>query len=309
MTMPNVPSDNEKTSPRAAASSRSTATMFSYGGGNALRWLKNTPASQTEEAFITSLESALIDGVSQRTFKQALEWVRRTGEVFFGECTLMLGGQARRFEITLNPHINEQILGVANDLGERTPNDQAVRMLSLELAHRTKNLMAVISSLAIQTGRRAKSVDAFTKCFVGQIGALARAHDAIASTGWRGAALDEVIDGLVKTPRRGKGVSVNGDSASIFLSPSAVQNICMAFHELVSHCDKDASILITVSETKANKLTISWSSEKPRAPELMWTELLTDVIPMALGGGYSLDYESDMLRYSFETSDDYFSVV
>ena len=299
----------ESTPHHVGAPSRSTATMFSYGGEDQLRWLKNAPVTHSEETFVTTLEAALIDGVSQRTFKQVLQSVRKSGEAFFGECTLVYGGEMRRYEITLNPHINEQVLGVANDLGERTPNDQAVRMLSLELAHRTKNLMAVISSLAVQTGRRMDSMEAFTKCFVGQIGALARAHDAIASTGWRGAKLDEIIDALIKKPRRGKGVSIDGDTTSILISPSATQNVCMAFHELLTHCDEDASLLITVSATETGDLKISWSSKKPSAPELMWTELLKKVVPMALGGQSNLALEGENLEYTFDIAAEHFAAV
>jgi len=267
---------------------KSPATLFSYDEENQLRWVKNAPPGIAEESFMSLLERCSITGVSNRTFPQALARVRKTGEIFYGECGVIIHDDQRRFELTLMPHINDRVLGIANDLGEREPSELAVRDLSLELAHRTKNLMAVISSLAIQTARRISSVDEFTRLFVGQIRALSGAHDAIAATGWRGASLSALV-------------------AATFLTPNATQNVAMVLHELVSHCDQQADVTLSFEETSGGVLQISWTASRSRNPRLVWEELLTKVAPLALNGESTLDHDGNTLDYRLAISGEHFT--
>ena len=284
----------------------SPATLFAYDSGGALRWVKNSPQDISEDTFMSLLEAALVSNVSHRTFQHALARVHQTGEIFYGECTVTLNGDQHRFEVSLIPHINDRVLGVANDLGQRAPNERAVRDLSLELAHRTKNLMAVISSLAVQTARRISSVDDFTKLFVGQIGALSGAHNAIAATGWQGAALRAIVDSEVVAHLPRGEVSINGDIDAVTLSPNAAQNIAMVLHELISHCGDCAVVDLTFKRGENGEMVLSWKGTQSVSPDLVWDELLTKVVPMSLDGEAVIDHDEAFLNYSLTISPKHF---
>ena len=89
----------------------------------------------------------------------------------------------------------------AVDITEQKRREQALRALLREVAHRSKNLLAIIQSIATQTGRYSETVDDFLSRFRGRLQSLASTQDLVTSSDWRGAALqDLVLDRLPAIP-------------------------------------------------------------------------------------------------------------
>ena len=85
------------------------------------------------------------------------------------------------------------MLGVALDLTERRDKEEHITFLMRELAHRSKNLVAVIQAIAHQTARYSDNVDEFTDSFSARLVSLARTHDLIVGKDKDGASLKELV--------------------------------------------------------------------------------------------------------------------
>ena len=89
------------------------------------------------------------------------------------------------------------VITTAVDVTERKRREQTLRALLREVSHRSKNLLAIIQSIATQTGRYSGTIDAFLSRFRGRLQSLASSQDLVTSSNWRGADLRELVRGQV----------------------------------------------------------------------------------------------------------------
>ena len=75
--------------------------------------------------------------------------------------------------------------------------EQTLTTLLREVSHRSKNLLAIIQSIATQTGRYSDGIADFLTRFRGRLQSLASSQDLVTSSNWRGAALRELVSGQV----------------------------------------------------------------------------------------------------------------
>lgn len=81
-----------------------------------------------------------------------------------------------------------------HDIRERKRHDTHISLLNRELAHRVKNTLAVVQSIANQTMRSSPQPEAFRVAFQGRLQALAAANDLLMETSWAGAELEGFMD-------------------------------------------------------------------------------------------------------------------
>jgi PAS domain S-box-containing protein len=96
---------------------------------------------------------------------------------FAGEYRMLQTEAAPRFSLT-GEFLG--LVGVNTDVTERERAKAQRDLLTGELKHRVKNILAVVQGIAHQTLKAADSLEEARKAFDGRIGALARAHDALA---------------------------------------------------------------------------------------------------------------------------------
>lgn len=82
---------------------------------------------------------------------------------------------------------------VIEDITLRRDAIEHQKFLMRELSHRTKNLLAVIQSIARQTGLNSMSTEDFNKRFMPRLSALASSHDLLVNEEWSGVPLDELL--------------------------------------------------------------------------------------------------------------------
>ena len=85
------------------------------------------------------------------------------------------------------------MLGVALDMTERREKEEHITFLMRELAHRSKNLVAVIQAIAHQTARHSEDMGDFTDRFSARLVSLARTHDLLTGKEQNGAVLEELV--------------------------------------------------------------------------------------------------------------------
>jgi PAS domain S-box-containing protein len=124
------------------------------------------------------------------------------------------------------------------------------KLLARELQHRTKNLIAVIQSIARGSF---PATDPHRDAFYARLQALAEAQDLLTNANWSGALLEDVIRrelaGFVGR------ISINGPR--VFLKPNAVQGFALVLHELATNAAKYGALSVA-----RGKISISWSVEK-----------------------------------------------
>lgn len=159
---------------------------------------------------------------------------------------------------------------IARDITERKRLQEAQRVLSLEVNHRSKNLLAVVEAIIRQTVTHSSPQD-FIRRISQRLRALAANQDLLVDGSWRGAELGALvraqlahIDGLI-----GSRVRLEGDR--VVVTPTAAQALGMAFHELATNALKYGAL-----SGEQGEVIVEWRIEAVgEEPELMvaWREI------------------------------------
>lgn len=145
-------------------------------------------------------------------------------------------------------------------------------LLVAELQHRTRNLLAVVQSIARQTLRSAGSLDMFAPEFEGRLHALSRVQGLLAHVENGRVALDEILeaelvahaDGAVHSDR----VTVAGPPVD--LPATSAQAMALALHELATNALKHGALATT-----DGRLSVTWRLDETgpeRRVALEWRE-------------------------------------
>lgn len=134
-----------------------------------------------------------------------------------------------------------------------------------ELAHRLKNTMAMVQSLARRTLKGLDDREA-VKTFEKRIVAMGQAHEALARGGWQSASLGELADGLLAM--HGDRFDVKGPEVA--LGASATLRLSLILHELATNAAKYGALSVP-----EGRVQLEWRIEpRPQGEELAlcWRE-------------------------------------
>jgi PAS domain S-box-containing protein len=163
------------------------------------------------------------------------------------------------------------MLGVALDLTERRDKEEHITFLMRELAHRSKNLVAVIQAIAHQTARNTENVPDFVDRFSARLVSMARTHDLLTGKERGGALLKDLIHSQIDPFEESSGRQVTIDGPAAILDEVATQNIGLALHELATNAAKYGALSVP-----HGKVSVSWqpavNEEGGRTLRLIWRE-------------------------------------
>lgn len=162
------------------------------------------------------------------------------------------------------------MLGVALDLTERRDKEEHITFLMRELAHRSKNLVAVIQAIAHQTARHADDVPDFIDRFSARLVSLARTHDLLSGKDKDGASLEELVQSQIEPFVESGGKQVTVAGPPIVLDQVATQNIGLALHELATNAAKYGALSVP-----EGRVAIEWQALRngsDRHLRLTWRE-------------------------------------
>jgi PAS domain S-box-containing protein len=140
-------------------------------------------------------------------------------------------------------------LKIMRDRTERRRADDRQTLLLNELSHRVKNSLAVVLSMARQSGGRAANMASFLADFEGRMRALAAAHDLLSRTGWLGTSLRALADaalGHYADERLRLRVE------DVPLQPAAAQSLVLALHELMTNALKHGALTVADGRVDLN---------------------------------------------------------
>jgi two-component sensor histidine kinase len=173
--------------------------------------------------------------------------------------------------VTPVSEINRVALAMSKASAERREAESEMRLISRELVHRTKNLLAVVQALISQTIRQGGTLEQFHERVNGRIQGLAQSIDLMVSRDGRGVSLRTLIERQLTAFTAGKTeFDISGEE--ILLKPDVVQTLGMAFHELSTNAVKYGALSVP-----GGRLVVSWRREAPAGHEpvlmLRWQEI------------------------------------
>jgi two-component sensor histidine kinase len=216
------------------------------------------------------------------------------------------------------------IITTAVEITDQKQREQTLRALLREVSHRSKNLLAIIQSIATQTGRYSDSIGDFLNRFRGRLQSLASSQDLVTSSNWRGADLQELIAGQVIRYCADPVHNLRIEGSNPYLNPNAALHIGLALHELavnsVSHgalSTADGVVVISARPVSDNnghsRLELMWSEHidgdvKALAQKRFGSLALERVVPASMNGTASLVADERTLTYLLSIPADNFEM-
>ncbi len=182
--------------------------------------------------------------------------------------------------------------------------------LMRELAHRSKNLLAVVQGMALQTARQTPNVEQFVGEFAQRIDGLAGSLDLMVQQNWQGAWLRDLV--IAQLNLFGAGSRTQMDGPALFLSAHAVQNIGFALNELATNACKHGSLA-----SPEGRVSVSWSRLEGERIRLEWVErdgpvvqspahrgfgflVITELVAQALQGAAKIEFCPEGIQWQLE---------
>ena len=155
---------------------------------------------------------------------------------------------------------------IARDVTERKRQENFISILSREVDHRAKNLLAVVQAIVSLT--EGDTPAQMKAAITGRIHALANAHNLLALSHWEGASLESMVLHEL-APYSGEGnsrTSISGPSQTV--GPKTAQSISIALHELATNAAKYGALSVP-----AGRVRVEWSLKPNRDLNIRWTEM------------------------------------
>ena len=211
-----------------------------------------------------------------------------------------------------------RVVNIMADVTERKAKELHIQFLIRELTHRSRNLLAVVQSLAKQSARSTTTVAEYQEGLTRRLQGLAASQDVLMQGAGTGGVLQELVRAHLApfVERSSDRVLIDGPDVAIPLD--ATQAIGLAIHELATNALKHGAL-----SNQDGKIAVSWSCEeiadRRRDVRFIWQEtggpevslptrrgfghvVLHDVVPRSLDGTVDIDYAPGGLRWSLQFS-------
>jgi PAS domain S-box-containing protein len=221
--------------------------------------------------------------------------------------------QTRALPLAHGSGADTEWVGTTTDIHELRMLQDNQRVLLAEVQHRTRNLLAVVQSLARQTIKSSHSVKEFAEQYESRLGALSRVQSLLARTDNEPIELRQLVERELEAhghaPMNESKVTIEGQS--LLLPPASAQLVALAVHELATNAVKYGAL-----GQPRGRLIVRWDIEKdsPKpCASLEWresgvvmpeggrtrkgygSELIERALPFQLGAKTKLDFRPDGL--------------
>ncbi len=227
---------------------------------------------------------------------------------------------AARGRCLFENHVPMRMIGIARDMTERKQREAHVHLLMREIAHRSKNLLAVIQAMARQTATAGGTAKDFETRFTARLEALAGSQDLLMAQDWHGASLRDLARAQLSHYADLIGTRILIEGPNLMLKPEAAQNIGLAFHELSTNAAKYGAL-----SHSSGQVHLSWSirrDEKQALLSITWREtggpavsqpkregfgqkVLQRIVAHALEGEVKLDFAPEGLVWQLDMPTSY----
>jgi PAS domain S-box-containing protein len=207
-------------------------------------------------------------------------------------------------------HSVDYFVAVINDISERQRAEERQNTLMQELAHRGKNLLAVVQSLANRSLSGDRTLPEAREAFGGRLKALASTYGVLTNEAFDGAPIDVVLNNEIGA----FGVRAQMEGPSVILTVRAAQTFGLVAHELATNAAKYGAL-----SSAQGHLRVNWDViDTPEGPflDFEWLEgggpparksrcvgfgstLLSRVAGSEFNCEPQLEYRAEGFRYGF----------
>ncbi|MEJ8309093.1 sensor histidine kinase [Agrobacterium larrymoorei] len=224
-------------------------------------------------------------------------------------------GTPRYWDVKVSPLFDEQgavegILSISRDITALKAFEDEQILLRNELAHRIKNILALVQAVASQTLKDDADMATAKPTFLSRLGALSRGHEILINAHHNPTQLRTLAEAVVAEHSAGR---VLIDGPEIDLSAKCALALTLAFHELATNAFKYGALS---NDTGVVSLTwkLNEAAERPTL-DLTWKEtggpevfqpsrrgfgsrMIDKALSSYLGGTSRIDFNSDGLVFS-----------
>ena len=196
------------------------------------------------------------------------------------------------------------------DIAERKQAEQRLTLISHELQHRSKNLIAVIQSVANRTLADGQPIGQARKALVDRLHTLGMANDLLSQNEWRGAPLKDIIEHALKP--FAKRYSIEGPL--VLLKAHVTQGFALVVHELSTNAHKYGAFSVPTGmvairwsidgDGDAARLVLRWQELRgPRVAAPKRASFGTQLLKEAVSGGkVQFDYAAEGFIYIIDVA-------
>jgi PAS domain S-box-containing protein len=195
--------------------------------------------------------------------------------------------------------------GVDLDITGRKQAEERQVLLTHELDHRAKNLLAVVQSVLHLS--HADTTQGFVAAVSGRIKALSHAHNLLSESRWQGVDLARIIDEELAPFAGGEVRRVVAVGPAVSLRADTAQSLALALHELATNAAKYGALSVQDGfvnlgwELTMDGLVLRWAESggppaRPPARQGFGTKAIIGSIERQLGGSAVFDWSPDGLR-------------
>jgi two-component sensor histidine kinase len=203
--------------------------------------------------------------IESQGFVTLLDQVRRTGEPYIGKGVpvTLLSRQSPSKDvfvdfifqpIILDDGLFAGIFIEGIDVTEHVEAERNLKLINLELTHRVKNTLAIVSAIASQTLRAGITENALA-AFQERLRAFGTAHDILTAANKADASIRQIVDGvlqsLISDPTR---YTVTG--AEIRLGSKQSLSLALALNELATNAMRFGAL-----SNQTGTVSVAWSAD------------------------------------------------
>jgi PAS domain S-box-containing protein len=223
--------------------------------------------------------------------------------------------QTRASRLTDSAGHTIEWFGTSTDVHELKRLQERQQVLLRELHHRSRNLLAIVNSVARRTKALSSSLDDFAEKLEDRIGALARVQSLVGGEDRPELLLSDLVRAEVSAHGADWTTRVLIDGPPVLLRERAAEALGLAVHELATNAVKYGALA-----SEAGRLEISWQIREDKWLDFSWREsglkkepdtnkrgygreLIEVALPHALGAQTRLDIQADSVVCSIELPD------
>ncbi|MEG3175923.1 HWE histidine kinase domain-containing protein [Sphingomonas sp. RB3P16] len=138
------------------------------------------------------------------------------------------------------------------DLTDLKRAEEQQQLLNHELAHRLKNMLAIVQAIVGQTLRQAETVEDAREALTARLAALATAHEVLVQSNWEDADVGSVVTSALAPHSPGASrLAIRGPAVPV--SARCALGLGLAMHELATNAVKYGALSVA-----AGRIDVSW---------------------------------------------------
>lgn len=154
-----------------------------------------------------------------------------------------------------------RFIGTMRDISAEKASETLRGLLTRELEHRGKNILAIVQAIVSQSLRGATSTEEANRTIGSRLLTLGRAHDILTKSSWAAAPITEIVSNATNLYRDKAGrIQVSGPN--IMLKPKTALALSMALHELCTNAAKYGAL-----SNEAGTVDVRWAVSEPEGSE------------------------------------------